>query len=52
MSKIHHLLSIDPDKAITSNSRPSIKMLVNAISIVLISCIAVPTTIAQPTPLL
>jgi hypothetical protein len=49
MSKIHHLLSIDPDKAITSNSRQSIKMLVNAISIVLISCMAVPTTIAQPT---
>jgi hypothetical protein len=49
MSKIHHLLLIDPDKAITSNSRPSIKMLVNAISIVLISCITVPAVNAQPT---
>jgi hypothetical protein len=48
MSKIHHLL-IDPDKAITLNSRPSIKMLVNAILIVLISCMAVPAVNSQPT---
>jgi hypothetical protein len=33
----------------SSNPHLSIKMLVNAISIVLISCIAVPTAIAQPT---
>jgi hypothetical protein len=33
----------------SSNPYLSIKMLVNAISIVLISCVAVPTAIAQPT---
>ncbi len=33
----------------SSNPHLSIKMLVNAISIVLISCMTIPTTIAQPT---
>jgi hypothetical protein len=33
----------------TQNTRPYIEMLVNAISIILISCMAVPTAIAQPT---
>lgn len=49
MSKIHHLLSIGANKAMTVNAHLSIKMLVNALAIVLIGCIAVPAAIAQPT---
>lgn len=49
MSKIHHLLLIGANKAMTVNAHLSIKMLVNALAIVLIGCIAVPAAIAQPT---
>lgn len=49
MSKIHHLLSIGADKAMTPNARLSIQMLVNALAVVLIGSISVPTTSAQPT---
>lgn len=49
MSKVHHLLSIGADKAMAPNVNLSIKMLANALAIVLIGCIAVPAAIAQPT---
>jgi hypothetical protein len=49
MPKIHHLLSIGTEKAMTPNTRLSIKMLGSAIAIVLIGCIAIPVAIAQPT---
>ena len=49
MSKIHYLLPISADKAMTPTARLSIKMLVNALEIVLTGCIAVPAAISQPT---
>jgi hypothetical protein len=49
MSKIHHLLSIGAETAMAPNVRPSLKMLVNALTSVLIGCIAVPAAIAQLT---
>ncbi len=49
MSKVHYLLSIGADKMMAPNLPPSIKMLVNVLTIVLIGCIAVPVAIAQPT---
>lgn len=48
MSKVHHLLSIGADKAMTPNVHLSIKMLVNTIAIVLIGCISIPNAISQP----
>jgi hypothetical protein len=49
MPKMHHLLSIGTDKAMTPNARLSIKMLGSALALVLIGWIAVPAAIAQPT---
>jgi hypothetical protein len=49
MPKMHHLLSIGTDKAMTPNARLSIKMLASALAIFLMGCIAAPAAIAQPT---
>jgi hypothetical protein len=49
MSKIHYLLLLGTDKALTPNTRISIKMLVNALAVVLISCMSVPAVNSQPT---
>lgn len=49
MPKMHHLLSIGTDKAMTPNARLSVKMLGSALALVLIGWISVPAAIAQPT---